>query len=235
MKTTIFASMLLIATILSSRVSATAIIVIYTPDTIYFAADSQIVHIDGSGFSYGCKIHVTEKFVWASAGLLSGGNVNLREIANHVLTDFAPFDIAVNEFQARLSREYPDLRKEAIGVAGHDLGHTADLDVVVAASKTPGRMTRLVLSEKFTERTSCPGSSCPVSAIFRLGEVGEIERTLNEQNNIRVIWRKMGIREALKYLITKQQKATPNSVGGPISIVGIDRSGPQWIDRGACD
>jgi hypothetical protein len=60
MKTTNFASMLLLGMVLSPQASVTVAIVIYTPDTIYFAADFQIVHLDGFGFSYGCKIHVTE-------------------------------------------------------------------------------------------------------------------------------------------------------------------------------
>ena len=45
---------------------------------------------------------------------------------------------------------------------------------------------------------------------------------------------KIGIAEAIRKLINLEISAKPSFVGPPISILTIDKSGPRWIEQGAC-
>ena len=48
------------------------------------------------------------------------------------------------------------------------------------------------------------------------------------------IWNDLGIAEGLRYLITEQERATPRTVNGQISIIKLDKKGIHWIDHGEC-
>lgn len=83
--------------------------------------------------------------------------------------------------------------------------------------------------------TDCPSAKCPEFGFLELGEHARIDDILyGPHGQVHTIWRSKGVPEAIGYLIAAQERATPRLVGGPISILGMDKSGPHWIVPGTC-
>ena len=117
-------ALVLIALLFTWTVSqATTILVLYTPNAVFFGADSRLViegrHVipskradDGTV----CKIHVSGNFVWASAGLLAdaAGPFDLRTIATHALRNDSSFRSAARRLNADVESQYQAFRNRAI-------------------------------------------------------------------------------------------------------------------------
>jgi hypothetical protein len=71
---------------------------------------------------------------------------------------------------------------------------------------------------------------CSEVAYVALGQHEAIDKALAENPEY---W-KIGFAEAIRKLINLEISAEPNFVGPPISILTIDKSGPRWIEQGAC-
>ena len=79
----------------------------------------------------------------------------------------------------------------------------------------------------------CPGASCggSTNVLTKLGTFDALTEVLNAHP---VFSERASVPEALEYLISIQEQATPQIVGGPVSIVKIDREGVHWLQTGAC-
>lgn len=210
---------------------ATTVLVLYTPSAIYIASDSQISKIDGSEARSGCKIHVSEHFVWASAGLLyeTAGPFDIRNIVQKILRQGPNFVDAMDQLEREITIEYPGARDRAIALGAKPL--QAITQTVVADSDFTS-VGMIYAHDKSVERRQCPGKTCNSAiGLLELGEHGEVDRILDERHSI---WKEMGIAEAFDYLITAQKHKTPLFVSGPIAIVQLSGQGIKWIQYGAC-
>src|ERR1700694_3067299 len=212
-------------------VRATTILALYTPTATYIGSDSQVSLANGSEARNVCKIHVTKDFVWASAGLLmeTQGPFDLRDIARRALSSSNSFGQAVDELESQIRREYPNFQRRALQ-SGVDLLN-ARIEIIIGGIREPDRLSVITFSGEFPNRINCPSKSCETLGLFELGKHEAVDRVLDRRP---VIWKEMGIPEAMKYLIVAQENATPRFVSGPVAIVRIDRNGTSWISRGTC-
>jgi hypothetical protein len=220
---------------LASSANASTVLVVSAPKgPTYFGTDSQISQINGSDARFGCKIHVANNFVWASAGLLADkhGAFDLERIVTHSLRGNLPFSRAVHELETQMSNEYPDFRSRALQ-SGIDMLN-ARIQIVIADVRKPGHVTWLRFGDDLPKRTDCPGAvecAASVGVLFPLGRVEAINPILD---NRPAIWTEMGRPKAIRYLITAQEKETPRFVSGPISVLEIKQGGLHWFSRGSC-
>ena len=79
-------------------------------------------------------------------------------------------------------------------------------------------------------REDCSRHCSEALAYVALGQHEAIDEVLAENPDF---W-KIGFSEGIRKLINLEISAAPSFVGPPISILTIDKSGPRWIEQGAC-
>lgn len=221
---------------LYGHASATTVFAVYTPKAIIIGSDSKIVALNGADTSYGCKIHVAGRFAWASAGLLgeTRGPFDLRGIAKAALQGTVSFRKGAQRLRRFTDAEYQDFRERSIqeGVPAE----MAFTDVLLAGVGADQILhISMMRFGRTAPPTDCPSAKCPEFGLLELGEHARIDDILyGPRGRVHTIWKSKGVPEAIAYLIAAQESATPKLVGGPISILGIDTSGPHWIVHGAC-
>lgn len=209
---------------------------LYTPEAIVIGSDSKILALNGSDTSYGCKIHVAGRFAWASAGLLAEtrGPFDLRGIVKAALDSMVSFRGAAQRLKRFIDARYQHFRERSIqGGVSAEMAYT---DVLLAGVGADQILHVLVMRfGRAAPTTDCPSAKCPEFGFLELGEHARIDDILyGPHGQMHTIWRSKGVPEAIAYLIAAQERATPKLVGGPISILGIDKSGPHWIVPGTC-
>jgi hypothetical protein len=225
------AKLLGVALTVAVHAGATSIVIFYEPPFVYFGADSQISVTDGSEARNGCKIHTTRDFVWASSGLLyeTAGPFDIRKIATESFTDGTPSLKAVRLFQDSVTREYLSLGNRNDDKTPLD----ASTDIFVAGRQgSVLRTSRISVAvgksdQPKDQRLDCPSPACPKLAVFELGLHDAVDAILDKRH---AIWKELGIPEAIRYLIARQETATPRFVSGPIAIMQL---GPRGVCR-AC-
>jgi hypothetical protein len=80
------------------------------------------------------------------------------------------------------------------------------------------------------KREECSRDCVKALAYTTLGHHEAMDNALADNPDF---W-KIGFAEAIRKLIDLEILTVPNFVGPPISILRIDKSGPHWIQRGAC-
>lgn len=220
---------------------ATTILVLYTPMAVFFGADSKLVvknwHVSPAqphDAGLACKIHVSNNVVWASAGFLAetNGPFDLRTVADDVLRDATSFSDAVHRLDSEVARQYPAFRKRSIEAGAKP--RIVGTDVAISGFESSMRLTLLRFGSSYSE-IDCPGEKCSELGYVSLGVHQRIDSILSRNGYAHRIWKQKGIPEAIRYLISAEEAASPELVGGPISILQLDESGPHWITRGACN
>jgi hypothetical protein len=218
-----------------TRSQATTILVLYTPNAVFFGADSRLV-IEGRQRAEDgtvCKIHISDNLVWASAGLLAeaAGPFDLRTIAAHALRDDSSFRSAVRRLKSDVASQYQAFRNRAIEDGVNPT--TANTNIAISGFDKHARLTVLHFGRS-DSRISCPGKKCPEFGLEELGEHRRIDSILNKDGYFYRIWKEKGIPAAFRYLISAEEAARPQTVGGPISVLQLDKTGPHWIYPGVC-
>jgi hypothetical protein len=211
---------------------ATTIIVVSTPTSTYFGADSQLSAVDGSHKHRPfCKLHITDDYVWTTSGPLleTQGPFNLLILANRALRGGIPFSQAVTELNEQIGREYPDFRSRRLQLGMRPVD--ARIDFAIASRQESGRASITSFSDAAPRRINCP-EDCPrPRSYFVLGFDEAVNKILNQRP---AIWDEIGIPKAIRYLIAAQERDTPKFVSGPISILEIKQDRLHWLSRGSC-
>jgi hypothetical protein len=229
-------------------VLATTIIGLRAPDGFIIATDSKGVYT-GTGIggpTMVCKIFQAGSLYFAFSGLANDRNRDFfpdKIIANSFLTtdsfahNLERMDRTLSDALAtemtRLKTEDPD---------NFAYNHRAGVDTlsVIAGAMVDGTPQMFVRGFQYVEftstmavkRESCPGDGCPTGVLFFFaGETVVAQRMTAEflQNN-----------SASRNPVTELQnmgaaeiQAFPQTVGPPISILHVNKSGASWPSNGA--
>jgi hypothetical protein len=223
----------------------TLIILLRSEEVSIVAADSKLRFSDGRNPSDVCKIHVDGNFVWTNSGLSSDENglFNIVEIARtaihasdslnevaarfeqEILSRLRPFLVKVKEERPF---DYKEVMKSPVVISVLVLrrNETRHIDFVVEDSAKPDHIA--------IRHKQCPGDACTSSDQY-VGMLGIAETANAEIIRNPQIWRQ-GVIETLNYLMKLQSNAAPETVGGPVSILRIDKSGAlSWLQKGVCN
>jgi hypothetical protein len=228
----------------SSALPDTSIIAVRTPQVVYLGADSKTI-TEGQPATdrKTCKIHQAGDLFFAVAGFAGDQRrgFNVPEIvARAARNGFTAGDRVRRSEEAvveQLTGELVRLRKEApalyekvvkgeggtilaLAFAGYEEGATF---VIISQFATRNENPPSV----FVKRDSCP-ENCPFGVkTFFLGSYQAIARYIGGkagEGDMEPI-------EAIRYLIELEIRENPQSVGGPVDILRIDRQGPKWIQK----
>lgn len=212
-------------------VRATTILMLYLPGRVYIATDSKVASLDGKMAGTTCKIHVSENYVWASAGLLfeTNNSFNIEQFVPTGMGDGSDFAADVARLEAHLKLVFPHLMDD-VRATGASID-TANIGIALADKRDVGKVSEIFISGKEVQHRDCPGQSCGQMGVFSFGEHRAIDEVLSAN---RKIWKNMGIITALNYLIGRQAQLTPQYVESPIAIIEITPLGVQWDQKGKC-
>jgi len=210
---------------------ATTIIMLYLPGRVYIATDSKIASLDGKISGTGCKLHVAENYVWASAGLLleTNGTFNIEQFVPNAMGDGIDFDKSVGTLEIQLRFVFPQLIEDVRAIGANV--DVAQIGIVLASKNEPGHVSGIFVTGKDLKRWDCPSQSCGQLGVASFGEHRAVDDALNANSKI---WKDIGIIPALNYLIEQQEKLTPQYVEGPVAIAEITSKGVQWDQKGKC-
>lgn len=240
-----------LAMLVSPPAPATTIVAYYTSKAVWLGADSKWVESDlrdahpelrDAGFH--CKISVDGGYAWASTGtaiVLQGTVVAGKAITipRGALARAPSFDAAVSQLTGYVLQQLPPIARDDVA---HGWALNAHPDLVFAG--TEDGAARLSISgpgrNLFGHRAYIPiecrpggGVDCQDGFLFRLGYSDRIDAILQTSSGSALVATR-GPAGAIRYLISEEEHAHPRYVGGPISILRLDRSGIHWIDRGLC-
>jgi hypothetical protein len=223
----------LCAGLVCSNGFGTTVLVVYTPTSVFIASDSKFAGGKGNITWSGCKIHLAEDYVWASAGLASevdtvthSRTFDIDKLVPQTLGDHSPSTASLDLLEARLKVSFQSVVSHMS--ADFDLNR-ASVSLIIADRKNIGTLYEMFITTKTFERKKFPGEAMSSYGFIAAGEQGWVNKILPK------IFKDMGIVPALNYLITEQEASTPEYVAGPIAIAQIDSSGVNWIQKAACD
>lgn len=237
----------IIFAILTVSASATIILVVRTADVILLAADSKATYYGTGtpGPSVVCKIFPIHSGFVAISGLarsLKGGGFDPKLIAENAFQTKKPFAEHVRTAERMVIENSRDLlhylrlqEPDAYAQAMKGDGFLSML-FVTFEDKTPliaGRQFRYDENRGESEiikAFDCPGKDCPGSRGLYFGYMGNIS-SLSEDMKYQLLHTVDA--QLLRTAIQKQIEATPETVGGPITILQIDDNGPHWISDDA--
>jgi hypothetical protein len=215
---------------------ATTILVLYTPTSVFIAADSKFAGGEGNKTWSGCKIHVAEDYVWVEAGLAfevdattHSRTFDVDTLVPETLGDHSPSTASLDLLEARLKVSFQSVISHLS--SDFDLNRAA-VSLFIMDRKNIGTGYEMFITAKTFERNRIPYETMSSSGLIIGGEQGRVKEIIATKTG--GIFKDMGTVPALNYLITEQAKATPEYVAGPIAIVQIDSSGAKWIQKGAC-
>ena len=211
---------------------ATTILVIYSPEAVFIAVDSKVTSTDGKISRSDCKIHISENYIWGTAGLLSetNGPFNMDKLIPKVMGSGPVTTAALDEMEKQVKSSFNSLIPTLVA-QGFNLDN-AQINVVIIDKKRLGKFSEIQVTKSRFERKDCPSASCAEMGFFAFGEHGKVDSLITEQ-----LLREMLTAPAktLNYLISQQERATPQFVGGKIAILVFDNTGTHWLQDGECD
>ena len=247
MRALLLGSFFLIALCLLSRQASanTFIIVIRTEEASLIAANSKIYYAEGAGPDRTCKIHFDDDVVWTAAGINSesNGSFKIDEIGRTAINGGGTLDEIAARFErgveAKLKILLPKIKEqrpkdyEAIAKSQFPVtaalirkGELRTVDFFMPDSNLPDKLE--------IRRGACPGQVCASGRLtLMMGRTAVANTELKQRPEL---WQQMGIIGTINYLINLVSKAEPATVGGPFSIVRVDKSGAvSWFQKGACE
>ncbi len=237
---------LLLGVVIFSKAQANTLIIVLRNENLAFvAADSQVADDDGLPNGSACKINITNNHVWAFAGIFQegGGPFNarisgetaigaggtLQEISsrfeNTVTGDLKGF---LSRFKTNKPEQYARAFKNHRVLVSvlFERNDFVTTEFNLPNSDLPQNIEII--------RHACPGD-CPINGpvMLAFGDHDAVEPELDRSPNF---WDSKGVIAGVNYLMEIQHRATPNSVGPPVSIIGMDHTGAlQWVQKGKCD
>ncbi len=223
--------LLLFAAVCIFPVHATTILVLYTPEAVFIASDSKIASTDMKVTWFGCKIHVTENYVWASAGLSFelDGPFSLEKLVPQVLGNEVPSTTSLDRLEFQIRSAFESLIPK-LTLIGFDL-NKANIGVAIVDTRTIGKVYEMFITTKTFVREQYPGGDMSPHGFVAFGEHGKVDELVAARPQM---FREMGIGPALNYLINEQEMATPEYVAGEIALVQVDSTGAHWTQKAAC-
>ena len=223
-----------------SRATATSIIIYRTPKFAVIAADSKVSTEQGRYVGTVCKIHIANDIVWVEAGFMQDarGNLNIWNVVRDTLDPKDSFDNIVSNVENKITQSLGDFfGREIIEDPVRyyrmvNVDEFVPLQIAILRGTAESRMFFVVPNRNnptniSVMRWNCPGSDCiEGSSVIRLGYVDAIDKEWRAKPDIIP---EEGIVPALNDLIGAQVKATPDIVGTPIAILGIEFRWPHSL------
>lgn len=234
----------LVAALAIRPASATTVVAFYTREAIFLGADSKSVGSHGQVI-FNCKINVKRRIVWASAGLpvepqaASWPGMSIR-IPDGAIDRATSFRDALRTLTSDAARQLPLARR--VGLEEGLPSRTLHIDLAVAGMEDgTARLTIIGLGRRYFGHSDYApiecrpggGPGCGDGYLFRMGYVAAINAILEQPSGSALVAR-LAPDGAIRYLISAEERARPQFVGGPISILRLDHSGIRWIDPGLC-
>jgi hypothetical protein len=232
---------------------STAIIAVWTPYTAVIGADSLLGFSKSQKTQLMCKIGQTNNIFWAASGIVHTSdqadvNFNVYRIAADAIKASPNFDGAVATFEARFTvAAVRDLRWKA-QFDPSEFAYAKHFFLQIVFAGLDNNKPRMAIRQFSVESNSsakavsvttmgventCPSPHCGAILSMAMGtnDAMVADVTRNEPD----IWLSIGIVPAVKKLLTIQATATPDIVGGPLSVVQITSSGIKWPVVGICE
>ena len=225
---------------------ATTVVGVRSEDRIVLAADSRIQVLTGHtrAVTSGCKLHVTRDIVWAQAGYLSNARTgfDVAAIGARVFAGRGPLDSRLGELARAIT---VPLHRALLSMHAGNLeeyNETVSVPLtIVAAGMDDGTPVLTFLQFERadsglleTKLYRCPGD-CSAGRrgvqYVLAGMHEEASRLIDETPGY---FLKFEWRDGLRGLFDAESAEHPDKVGPPYSMVETNRSGIQWLDRGAC-
>jgi hypothetical protein len=215
---------------------ATTVLVVYTPTSVFIASDSKFAGGEENKTWSGCKIHAAKDYGWVSAGLAfevdaatHSRTFDMDKPVSQTLGDHPPSTASLDLLEARLKASF----RSVVSHLSSDVDlKRASTSLIIVDRKNIGTVYEMFIARKTFKRTKFPGGTMSSYGFISAGEQGRIKEILATKTG--KMFKDMGIVPALNYLITEQEKATPEYVAGPIAIAQIDPAGVHWIQKAAC-
>lgn len=212
---------------ITAAAHCTTILSVYSPDGVYIAADSKVSEFGNDRFE--CKIHVLPNAVWAAAGLLKSPTFDIASLVEKELRPNRTFDEGIANLRGDLAKQEPIQRDDYVKRGGK-FPENIHWETLVVSRIAPLRMYRFDVPDSGIT-PDCPDVNCRPGVVLISGtgaRVAEIGIT-DPQFDVGV-----SIEQRLMDLIKEQARATPETVGGKISVVRVDQSGVHWLSIGEC-
>jgi hypothetical protein len=243
---------------LAQHCFATTVVVIRTPRYLVVGADSLVVnwHSPGSpGGFYTCKLHKQHSMLFVIQGMgivHRKSKFSAEELARQAISSSHSLKEAAVRFAQTSSSPYArvmaDLRIQDPNawslVAQHHgtgipliavfFGFEKGVPKYVIAGLRVNQGETLTVS---ADVASCPGDACKglrESAIV-IGQSEAAYRRVgsDDQLSLAKFRHERGDLRAVETIIAIEERAAPDSVGGPIRIVTLDTEGERWIPASA--
>ncbi len=220
--------------------SATLVIVIQTPTSIFIGADSKLVTSDRSKTRFTCKIGIQKDVYWGEAGLteIPETNFNVHEIISNAMSDTSnSVSSRISGFRLTISSALLDIanyvKRRDISEFTRNFVQSPALETVfiyfingtshvynLNFSAFPDDTTRLKYTE--SDFTAVSGEA----HILKLGVHQYIDHLIIPPN--------LTYAQAIQYALNTAIQAHPDDLGPPIALVEINQDGPHWISEGLC-
>jgi hypothetical protein len=235
-----FISVLFLPILMTGQLSATVLISVSSTEEVLLGSDGLAIRRNFAGVITGrfesCKIRQIGKFVVAHAGTLQvpDAGFNFWQIADEIVTpDATQFTALLSERLGDALNEIASYRRSAKPL----VPQYTDIEIGVYIVEWQPKMNLIELKGLLRKDGSPNVSSnsvtsgIPRSGLHLVGYLGVSEAAFNSSLGELV---NADTVESIRNQIRAQVIATPDVVGEPPTIVKINHSGPQWIERGNC-
>jgi hypothetical protein len=239
------ASVLLVS-LFPAPLAGTTVAIVRTPDLIVIAADSMAG--DGVQKLTVCKIGTSQSspISFAVAGpvrysrtgfdavALAQAAVSRAESIQEAATEFGrlamkPFQTAATSIRTELPQQYDYIRKSPeplqVVFAAIENGVPRYVIAYFTLAETPAAVSALA------HQRACPGDGC--SGARSLTVLGFNDAAKREASDPGFLAGLDPVSAARK-LVELEIEDSPDSVGPPVSVLTIDRTGSSWTSRGSC-
>ena len=243
---TVVPSIAILSVLVGCPLNATSIVAVRTPNAIFIGSDSKMINGDGGEAGNGCKILSSNGVFFGIARIWSSPaqGFSVASVAAEGLNSNGDLVTRLTHFERLLVHPLARLlmslkttdperfQRELEGQSAVD-ALFVDFETGYPALLVRSFMVRNGASQSITlriKREECSRDCSETLAYAALGQHEAIDKALAENPDL---W-KIGFAEAIRKLINLEISAAPSFVGPPISILTIDKSGPRWIEQGAC-
>jgi hypothetical protein len=227
----------------STACANTLVIVLRTEEASIIAADSKVGTLEGGDNGTVCKIGTTGDFIWTTSGIDDPSGYDVRKIIVTAIEKGGSFDDIISRFEldivSQLKQLLVEMKKTDPIKYGEAVEH-GHVATPILIQKTNVRTRDITVPNKDdpndieVARYDCPGNGCRTgSSRLMTGVYDAASAEIALHPNI---WEEKGTIGTINYLMDVQSRATPTIVGGPVSILRMDKSGTlSWLQKGICD
>lgn len=233
---------------------ATTVVAIWTPSAVTIGADSKSNVFDALGADTKvpkvCKIYVSNKGVWSSAGLtksgLETGSFRLDEIVEATLLRDGSLNDRISSFQVSLGQKlisvaqfakqlYPAFYAERMKdkpIVQLVFAFIEDREPTYYRWDFAVEDDASGMISVYVNWAYCPGPHCSQNLAASVLGRSEIIKQRAAQNPR--MWESANPKTVISSLIEAEIEDAPNDVGAPIAIIEVASTGIRWIENGEC-